>query len=39
KQIKAILQSNQDQLIDESNEQLTLLPQSHENILGPESFH
>jgi hypothetical protein len=39
KQIKSILQSNQDQLIDESKEQLTLLPQSHENIRGPKSFH
>jgi len=39
KQIKSILQSNQDQLINESKEQLTLLPQSHENIRGPESFH
>jgi len=39
KQIKSILQSNQDQLIQESKEQLTLLPQSHENIRGPKSFH
>ncbi|MCP5008727.1 MAG: IS21 family transposase, partial [Aestuariibacter sp.] len=39
KQIKSILQSNQDQLINESKEQLTLLPQSHENIRGPQSFH
>ena len=39
KQIKSILQSNQDQLLNESKEQLTLLPQSHENIRGPESFH
>ena len=39
KQIKSILQSNQDQLIDESKGQLTLLPQSHENIRGPKSFH
>ena len=39
KQIKSILQSNQDQLVDESSEQLTLLPQSHENIRGPKSFH
>ena len=39
KQIKSILQSNQDQLISESKEQLTLLPQSHENIRGPQSFH
>jgi len=39
KQIKSILQSNQDQLITESQEQLTLLPQAHENIRGPKSFH
>ena len=39
KQIKSILQSNQDQLVDESKEQLALLPQSHENIRGPKSFH
>ena len=39
KQIKSILQSNQDQLLNDSQEQLTLLPQSHENIRGPESFH
>jgi len=39
KQIKSILQSNQDQLLTESKEQLTLLPQDHENIRGPENFH
>ena len=39
KQIKSILQSNQDQLTAESSEQLTLLPQAHENIRGPKSFH
>ncbi len=39
KQIKSILESNQDQLLDESKEQLTLLPQTHENIRGPQSFH
>lgn len=39
KQIKSILQSNQDQLLAESKEQLSLLPQSHENIRGPKSFH
>lgn len=39
KQIKSILESNQDQLLDESKEQLTLLPQAHENIRGPQSFH
>lgn len=39
KQIKSILESNQDQLLGDSKKQLTLLPQSHENIRGPESFH
>lgn len=39
KQIKTILQSNQDQLVTETTEQLTLLPQSHENIRGPGHFH
>ncbi len=40
KQITAILKSNQDTLVgEEKNEQLALLPQSHENIRGPESFH
>lgn len=39
KQVKSILHSNQDQLVTESQEQLTLLPQAHENIRGPESFH
>ena len=39
KQIRSILESNQDQLLDESKEQLTLLPQAHENIRGPQSFH
>lgn len=39
KQVRSILQSNQDQLLDESKEQLTLLPQAHENIRGPKSFH
>ncbi len=39
KQIKSILKSNQDQLLGESKEQLTLLPQAHENIRGPKSFH
>ena len=39
KQIKSILKSNQDQLINESSEPLILLPQTHENIRGPQSFH
>ena len=39
KQIKSILESNQDQLLGETKEALTLLPQTHENIRGPQSFH
>ena len=39
KQIKSILQSNQDQLLPESKEPLSLLPQEHENIRGSKSFH
>jgi len=39
KQIKAILLSNQDQLVSEQQEKPALLPQSHENIRGPNSFH
>ena len=39
KHIKDILLSNQDQLISESKESLPTLPQTHENIRGPESFH
>ena len=39
KQIKSILKSNQDQLVTDENEPLTLLPQTHENIRGPQSFH
>ena len=40
KQIKLILQSNQDQLLsNDTNEPLPLLPQTHENIRGPESFN
>jgi len=39
KQIKNILKSNQDQLIDDGQKQLPLLPQTHENIRGPESYH
>lgn len=38
KNVKAILQSNQDQQVD-SNEPQRALPQSHENIRGPKSFH
>ena len=39
KQVKSILQNNQDQLLPESKQPLTLLPQAHENIRGPEHFH
>jgi hypothetical protein len=39
KNIKAILQSHQDQLLAESKDGTVLLPQAHENIRGPESFH
>ena len=39
KNIKAILETNQDQLITESAEPALPLPQSHENIRGPKSFH
>lgn len=39
KQIKAILASNQDQLMAEQTDSPPLLPQAHENIRGPESFH
>ena len=39
KHIKDILQSNQDRLRSDEPEQSSLLPQSHENIRGPHSFH
>lgn len=39
KNIKAILQSNQDRLLGASKDKPTVLPQSHENIRGPKSFH
>ena len=39
KHIKDILQSNQDKLHPDTPEQTSLLPQSHENIRGPQSFH
>ena len=38
KQVKSILQSNQDQLTDDPPVQQSLLPQDHENIRGPNSF-
>jgi len=37
--IKDILSSNQDKLVNEQKELPSLLPQSHENIRGPKSFH
>ncbi len=37
--IKDILSSNQDKLVTDEKELPPLLPQSHENIRGPKSFH
>ena len=40
KQVKSILESNQDRLpSDTTPVQTSLLPQAHENIRGPNSFH
>ena len=39
KQVKSILQSNQDKLLSIELEPVTELPQSHENIRGPKSYH
>jgi len=39
KEVKNILTSNLDKLIDDDKKPLTLLPQNHENIRGPHSFH
>jgi transposase len=39
KHIKEILLSNQDKLLPQKTKPSTLLPQSHENIRGPQSFH
>jgi len=40
KHIKAILATNQDKLTpSDTKRQLTVLPQTHENIRGPKSFH
>jgi len=39
KNIKAILQTNQDQLLTDSKDKPSVLPQSHENIRGAKSFH
>ena len=38
-QQKIQLETNQDQLITEQAEPALPLPQSHENIRGPKSFH
>ena len=39
RQIKSILESNQDRLQTQTDQtQLSLLPQTHENIRGPQSF-
>lgn len=39
KHVKDILLSNQDKRVSDAKESLTTLPQAHENIRGPESFH
>ena len=39
RQVKAVLQSNQDKLHRASTKRNVHLPQSHENIRGPKSFH
>jgi len=39
RQVKAILQSNQDRLYRTPTAETAHLPQSHENIRGPHSFH
>lgn len=39
KYVKGILRSNLDQVPPAADEQLPLLPQTHENIRSPESFH
>jgi hypothetical protein len=39
KQIKDILKSNQDKLKPDACETTSTLPQAHENIRGPQSFH
>jgi len=38
-QVKNLLKSNQDKLWQKEQEKPSVLPQSHENIRGPESFH
>lgn len=37
--LKDILLSNQDNLVTEINQEQSTLPQTHENIRGPQSFH
>lgn len=37
--LKDILLSNQDNLVTEINQEPSALPQTHENIRGPQSFH
>jgi hypothetical protein len=39
KQIKDILKSNQDKLHQDTSDITSPLPQAHENIRGPQSFH
>ena len=39
KQVKSLLQANLDRLPEHMDANNTLLPQDHENIRGPESFH
>ena len=39
KQIKAVLRSNQDALLTKEMKTQLILPQEHENIRGPASFH
>lgn len=39
KQVKNILISNQDNLVSNEEKQQPLLPQNHENIRGPKSYH
>ena len=38
-QLKDILLSNQDKLISDTHDETLILPQTHENIRGPQSFH
>ena len=38
-QLRDILLSNQDKLISDTHDETLILPQTHENIRGPQSFH